>query len=153
MIFIWTEFGGVLFRKQDSKTKKKKKLHKIQLFSYHIPSFWNQIEVQFSVKNLFKSIYVLTKKLNIDSLRGKNCNFVSKMLFSGIWKSKEELKKLRSIDRVFVPNAERRLDYQSVIYQWKRAVERFREWYCWFASNPSIYKYHSVIKVYLEKYF
>ncbi|XP_015118060.1 putative glycerol kinase 5 [Diachasma alloeum] len=46
-----------------------------------------------------------------------------------IWKSKEEMRKLRKIQTVFEPNKSRRLSYQATINQWKRAMDRFRNWY------------------------
>ncbi|XP_047355691.1 putative glycerol kinase 5 isoform X1 [Vespa velutina] len=50
-------------------------------------------------------------------------------LHCGIWKTKEELKHLRKIDKIFKPNKSSQLCYQNTIAQWKRAVDRFKNWY------------------------
>ncbi|XP_034935430.1 putative glycerol kinase 5 isoform X2 [Chelonus insularis] len=50
-------------------------------------------------------------------------------LQSGIWNDKKELYNLRQIKTIFKPNETRKNEYQSVINQWKRAVERFKNWY------------------------
>ncbi|XP_011296674.1 putative glycerol kinase 5 [Fopius arisanus] len=47
----------------------------------------------------------------------------------GIWKSKEEIRELRKVQTVFEPNKSRGILYQSTINQWKRAIDRFRNWY------------------------
>lgn len=47
----------------------------------------------------------------------------------GIWKEKQELLKLRHVERTFHPNEETKLKYQAIITQWKRAVDRFGKWY------------------------
>ncbi|XP_011881033.1 PREDICTED: putative glycerol kinase 5 [Vollenhovia emeryi] len=47
----------------------------------------------------------------------------------GIWKNREELFELRKIDRIFKPSEESQLYYQYALSQWKRAVERFKNWY------------------------
>ncbi|XP_043277872.1 putative glycerol kinase 5 [Venturia canescens] len=47
----------------------------------------------------------------------------------GIWKSKEELLAYRSIETIFKPDRTRCSNYQPVFEQWKRAVDRFKEWY------------------------
>lgn len=50
-------------------------------------------------------------------------------LISGVWKKREEVLKLRQTDRIFKPNEESQLSYQYALSQWKRAVERFKNWY------------------------
>ncbi|XP_043671784.1 putative glycerol kinase 5 [Vespula pensylvanica] len=50
-------------------------------------------------------------------------------LYCGIWRNKEELIHLRKIDKVFKPNKKSQLSYENVIAQWKRAVDRFKDWY------------------------
>ncbi|KAG8041727.1 hypothetical protein G9C98_007031 [Cotesia typhae] len=47
----------------------------------------------------------------------------------GIWETREELCKLRQVDRVFQPDIKRGKNYLSVIHQWKLAVQRFKNWY------------------------
>ncbi|KYQ60711.1 Putative glycerol kinase 5 [Trachymyrmex zeteki] len=47
----------------------------------------------------------------------------------GIWKNREELLELRQTDKIFKPNEESQLYYQYAMRQWKRAVERFKNWY------------------------
>ncbi|KAG5326104.1 GLPK5 kinase, partial [Acromyrmex heyeri] len=47
----------------------------------------------------------------------------------GIWKNREELLELRQTDKIFKPNEESRLSYQYALHQWKRAMERFKNWY------------------------
>ncbi|KAK2576501.1 hypothetical protein KPH14_005824 [Odynerus spinipes] len=50
-------------------------------------------------------------------------------LHCGIWKSKEELKNLRKVEKTFTPNKYSRSHYEQIISQWKRAVDRFKDWY------------------------
>lgn len=50
-------------------------------------------------------------------------------LNSGIWKSREDLKKFRVIDKVFKPRTENRMEIQSRMKIWEKSVARFKEWY------------------------
>lgn len=50
-------------------------------------------------------------------------------LHCGIWKNKEELKHLRKVDKIFKPNKQSKPHYVEIISQWKRAVDRFKDWY------------------------
>ncbi|XP_014604899.1 PREDICTED: putative glycerol kinase 5 isoform X1 [Polistes canadensis] len=50
-------------------------------------------------------------------------------LYCGIWKNKEELKNLRKVEKIFKPNKDSQLRYKNTITQWKRAVDRFTDWY------------------------
>ncbi|KAJ8717914.1 hypothetical protein PYW07_005844 [Mythimna separata] len=47
----------------------------------------------------------------------------------GIWKSKEELKKLRKIDRVFAPRTQVKKAYEVTFARWQDAVKRMCGWY------------------------
>lgn len=47
----------------------------------------------------------------------------------GIWENKEEILKLRKTEIIFEPNEENRLRYQPIIEEWKRALQRLRQWY------------------------
>ncbi|XP_057324048.1 putative glycerol kinase 5 [Microplitis mediator] len=47
----------------------------------------------------------------------------------GIWENRQELCKLRQVDKVFQPDIKRASNYLSVVSQWKRAVQRFKNWY------------------------
>ncbi|XP_076283864.1 glycerol kinase 5 isoform X1 [Lasioglossum baleicum] len=47
----------------------------------------------------------------------------------GVWKDREETLKLRKTGTVFKPNKENYLRYQSIVAQWRRAVERLSQWY------------------------
>ncbi|XP_018403373.1 PREDICTED: putative glycerol kinase 5 [Cyphomyrmex costatus] len=47
----------------------------------------------------------------------------------GVWKDREELLELNQADKIFKPNKESRLYYKYALRQWKRAVERFKNWY------------------------
>ncbi|XP_023288385.1 putative glycerol kinase 5 [Orussus abietinus] len=47
----------------------------------------------------------------------------------GIWKKKEELLQFRHVEKIFVPCEERRKAYSTVFSEWKRALNRFKEWY------------------------
>ncbi|XP_012528178.1 putative glycerol kinase 5 [Monomorium pharaonis] len=47
----------------------------------------------------------------------------------GVWKNREELLELRQTDKIFKPNKESQKSYQHELRQWKRAVERFKNWY------------------------
>ncbi|CAL1676357.1 unnamed protein product [Lasius platythorax] len=47
----------------------------------------------------------------------------------GLWKSRDEVSMLRQVDRIFKPNEESRSSYQHAFSQWKRAMERFKNWY------------------------
>lgn len=56
--------------------------------------------------------------------------FLSKSIyFSGLWKNREEVFKLRKIQTVFKPNAENTKRYQPMIAQWKIALQRLSQWY------------------------
>ncbi|CAG5099631.1 Similar to gk5: Putative glycerol kinase 5 (Danio rerio), partial [Cotesia congregata] len=44
----------------------------------------------------------------------------------GIWETREEVCKLRQVDRVFQPDIKRGKNYLSVVHQWKLAVQRFK---------------------------
>ncbi|XP_058799685.1 putative glycerol kinase 5 [Phymastichus coffea] len=50
-------------------------------------------------------------------------------LQQGIWKNKEDIFKLRQVDKIFYPNKERQAAYEPVIKEWRRAIERFTNWY------------------------
>ncbi|XP_011502590.1 PREDICTED: putative glycerol kinase 5 [Ceratosolen solmsi marchali] len=50
-------------------------------------------------------------------------------LQKGIWKSKEEIMKLRKVEKIFCPNKERQSAYKTTIENWKKAVTRFKDWY------------------------
>ncbi|XP_012258819.2 putative glycerol kinase 5 [Athalia rosae] len=50
-------------------------------------------------------------------------------LSSGVWKTREELLKFRQVEKVFIPRPDVQLNYQSTIKQWRKAVERFKDWY------------------------
>ncbi|XP_014238398.1 putative glycerol kinase 5 [Trichogramma pretiosum] len=50
-------------------------------------------------------------------------------LHQGIWSDKEDITKLRKVERVFVPNKEVRAVYENVYRDWKMAVQRFIDWY------------------------
>ncbi|XP_014212475.1 putative glycerol kinase 5 [Copidosoma floridanum] len=50
-------------------------------------------------------------------------------LHQGIWRNKQDILKLRKVERVFTPSKKRRGDYEKVIKEWKRAVEKFKDWY------------------------
>lgn len=47
----------------------------------------------------------------------------------GLWKSREEVLQLRRVDRIYKPNEQSRLSRSDVFDQWRRAVERFKNWY------------------------
>ncbi|XP_011631161.1 putative glycerol kinase 5 [Pogonomyrmex barbatus] len=47
----------------------------------------------------------------------------------GLWKDREEIVKLNQMEKIFKPNEESYLSYQYALNQWKRAVERFKNWY------------------------
>ncbi|KAL5005350.1 hypothetical protein ScPMuIL_018806 [Solemya velum] len=49
-------------------------------------------------------------------------------LGAGVWKSKEELIKIRSSDRIFQPK-DTWSKYKNTFYQWERAVGRSMRWY------------------------
>lgn len=47
----------------------------------------------------------------------------------GIWKSRDELIKLRKVERVFVPNENIHERCTMKMKNWERAVGRFKGWY------------------------
>ncbi|KAF3429544.1 hypothetical protein E2986_00709 [Frieseomelitta varia] len=47
----------------------------------------------------------------------------------GVWKSKEDIYKLRKIQKIFKPNVENMLRYRLMMIQWKQALQRFGRWY------------------------
>ncbi|XP_032681954.1 putative glycerol kinase 5 isoform X2 [Odontomachus brunneus] len=50
-------------------------------------------------------------------------------LESGLWRSREEIMKLCQRKVVFNPNMVRRESYKNALNEWKRAVDRFKNWY------------------------
>ncbi|KAK3584659.1 hypothetical protein CHS0354_001238 [Potamilus streckersoni] len=49
-------------------------------------------------------------------------------LATGVWKDKEELKKIRKSEKVFNPNPTWP-KYKQIFHQWERALARSRQWY------------------------
>lgn len=47
----------------------------------------------------------------------------------GVWSSREELVKLRRVERTFVPRTNEHEKSVAKLRLWERAVERFRGWY------------------------
>ncbi|KAK9310819.1 hypothetical protein QLX08_000104 [Tetragonisca angustula] len=47
----------------------------------------------------------------------------------GVWKSKEDVHKLRKIEKTFKPNVENMMRYRLMMNQWKQALQRFGRWY------------------------
>lgn len=47
----------------------------------------------------------------------------------GIWKSRDELIKLRKVERIFVPNESIHERCMSKMKNWERAIGRFKGWY------------------------
>ncbi|XP_049960923.1 putative glycerol kinase 5 isoform X1 [Schistocerca serialis cubense] len=50
-------------------------------------------------------------------------------LAAGVWKSKNDLCKLRKVRDVFEPRQEVRRRYESTLARWRDAMERFLDWY------------------------
>lgn len=50
-------------------------------------------------------------------------------LHLGVWSSREELLKLRRIERTFVPRTNEFEKSVAKLRLWERAVDRFRGWY------------------------
>lgn len=50
-------------------------------------------------------------------------------IFPGIWSKKEDILKLRKIDKTFIPNKNIKVAYKNNIIEWKKAVEKFKDWY------------------------
>lgn len=47
----------------------------------------------------------------------------------GVWKNRDELIKLRDVDRIFIPNENNYTNASEKLKCWERAVERFKGWY------------------------
>ncbi|XP_076221443.1 glycerol kinase 5 isoform X2 [Nomia melanderi] len=47
----------------------------------------------------------------------------------GVWKTREEVLKLRKTETVFASNEANKSRYQPIIAQWRRAVQRLGQWY------------------------
>lgn len=47
----------------------------------------------------------------------------------GIWSSRDELTKLRKVEKTFVPNIGNYNRVSSRMKNWERALERFKQWY------------------------
>lgn len=47
----------------------------------------------------------------------------------GVWKSRDELIRLRKVERTFVPNESIHERYMAKMKNWERAVGRFKGWY------------------------
>lgn len=50
-------------------------------------------------------------------------------LNTGIWKSRDELIRLRKVERIFTPNEENHERCMTKMKNWERAVCRFKGWY------------------------
>lgn len=50
-------------------------------------------------------------------------------LFLGLWKSKDEISKFRLTEKIFYPNKKVSAQYEHLIKDWKRAIDRFKNWY------------------------
>lgn len=50
-------------------------------------------------------------------------------LASGVWNSKEEISRLRTVDQIFIPRPNIREEYKEQIELWKSAISRFLNWY------------------------
>ncbi|PNF42202.1 putative glycerol kinase 5 [Cryptotermes secundus] len=50
-------------------------------------------------------------------------------LYEGVWQSKDELRMLRQVDRVFEPRANVCEEYDSILTLWSQALHRFLDWY------------------------
>ncbi|XP_011150642.1 putative glycerol kinase 5 isoform X2 [Harpegnathos saltator] len=50
-------------------------------------------------------------------------------LESGLWNSREEISQLQQMKKIFKPNKDICISYKNTIDQWKRAVDRFKNWY------------------------
>jgi hypothetical protein len=48
---------------------------------------------------------------------------------TGVWRSRDELRDLRQIDRVFEPRACVCETYDSILTLWNQALGRFLDWY------------------------
>lgn len=59
----------------------------------------------------------------------QNIIIIDTIYFLGIWKSRDELIKLRQIERTFIPRNDRHKASIRSLECWKRAVDRFKGWY------------------------
>lgn len=50
-------------------------------------------------------------------------------LAAGVWKNKEELLKLRKVDKVFQPSFKTKEEFEDHILLWRSALNRFLRWY------------------------
>ena len=46
-----------------------------------------------------------------------------------MWLKKEDIVNLRQIDSVFYPNKEVHSAYEKTFENWKKALDRFKNWY------------------------
>jgi Glycerol kinase len=51
------------------------------------------------------------------------------VIATGVWQSRDELRELRQIDRVFEPRARVYEAYDSILTLWNQALDRFLDWY------------------------
>jgi glycerol kinase len=51
------------------------------------------------------------------------------IIATGVWQSRDELRELRQIDRVFEPRAHVCKVYDSILTLWNQALGRFLDWY------------------------
>ena len=51
------------------------------------------------------------------------------IISTGVWQSRDELRELRQIDRVFEPRARVYEAYNSILTLWNQALGRFLDWY------------------------
>lgn len=47
----------------------------------------------------------------------------------GVWSGKEELRRLRRVEREFVPNPNNQRAYAPELERWEKAVQRFLAWH------------------------
>lgn len=49
-------------------------------------------------------------------------------IFSGVWTSTDDLRRLKKIEKIFSPSDMRKREHLSNLEKWLKAVKRFQKW-------------------------
>lgn len=79
-----------------------------------------QLISDLSSLNVERAVNSDASAVGVGFVAGLNC---------GIWKEKNDMVKMRKIERVFYPNLKAREKKLKKMFDWERAVDRFKGWY------------------------
>lgn len=107
-------------------------LHSIwfHVFSAHIIGYYSlltfvEISILIYRRNKLACCFVFDKYCQGVWRNLHNTNIIA----TGVWQSKDELRVLRKVDRVFEPRGHVYEEYDSIFTLWSQALDRFLNWY------------------------